>query len=77
MLARLMESQTWHPPASSEALCGEVSEKGQWPLLAFQFGRKLFFSSCLNVRHFSSSLYATGAFQASILVLELRRSESK
>ena len=34
MLARLMESQIWHQPASSLALLGTGSEKGQWPLLA-------------------------------------------
>ena len=33
-------------------------------------------SSLLDARHFSFSLYATGAFQAAILVLELRGSES-
>ena len=35
MLARLMVSQIWHPPASSVALSEEDSEKGQWPLPAF------------------------------------------
>ena len=34
-------------------------------------------SSLLDARHFSFSLYATGAFQAAILVLELRGSESE
>ena len=34
VLARLMESQIWHQPASSVALYGEGSAKGQWPLLA-------------------------------------------
>ena len=38
--------------------------------------RKLSPSSCLYARHFSSSLYATGAFQAATPVLELRGSES-
>ena len=49
-------------------LCGSVqegSEKGQWPLSAFTSVRKLSCSSCLDVRHFSSSPYATGAFQVS------------
>ena len=38
-------------------LCGsscEGSEKGQWPLPAFLFGRKLSSSSCLDARHFNS-----------------------
>ena len=77
VLARLMESQIWHPPASSVALWEESSEKGQWPLPAFLFGRKLPLSSCLDARHFRSSLYAIGSFQAATLVLELRRSESE
>ena len=34
VLTRLMESQIWHQLASSVALWGEGSEKGQWPLLA-------------------------------------------
>ena len=78
-------SQIWHPPASSVALWEEGSEKGQGPLPAFLSGRKLSPSSHLDVRHFSSSLYATGtfpaaatgAFQAATLVLELRGSESE
>ena len=77
VLARLMESQIWHPPASSVALWEESSEKGQWPLPAFLFGRKLPLSSCLDARHFSFSLYATGAFEAVTLVLELRGNESE
>ena len=77
VLARLMDSHIWHPPASSVALLGVGSEMGQWPLLAFLSGRKLSPSSCLDARHFSSFLYATSAFQAAILVLELRVSESK
>ena len=34
VLTTLMESQIWHQPAGSLAPWGEVSEKGQWPLLA-------------------------------------------
>ena len=41
MLARLMESQIWHLPASSVTLWEEDSLKGQWPLPAFLSGRKL------------------------------------
>ena len=59
-----MESQIRHPPASSVVLCREGSEKGQWPLPTFLSGRKPSTSSCLDARHFSSSLCATGAFQA-------------
>ena len=53
---------------------GEGSEKGQWPLPTFLSWRKLSPSSCLDARHFSSSLYATGTFQAPTLALELRGS---
>ena len=75
VLARLMESQIRHLPAVSVALLGEGSEKGQWPLPTFLSRRKLFPSSRLNARHFSSSLNATGAFQAATLVLELHEFE--
>ena len=61
-----MESQIWFSTASSVALWCEGSEKGQWLLSAFLSGRKLSPSSCLDARHFSFSLYATGAFQAAI-----------
>ena len=81
MLARLMESQIWHLPAGFVALCVGVgdSEKGQWPLPAFLSRRKLSPSSYLDTKHFSSSLYAAGAFQVAIvvLVLALRGSESE
>ena len=47
-------------------------------LSAFLSGRKLSPSCGLDATsHFSSSLYATGAFQAATLVLELRGSESE
>ena len=65
VLARLMESQIWHVPAGCVALA------------AFLSGRKLYPSTCLDISHFSSSLYATGAFQAATLVLEVRGSESE
>ena len=57
-------------------LCGCLGggfRKGAWLLPAFLSERKLSPSSCLDAKHFSSFLYATGAFQAAILVLELRR----
>ena len=75
VLIRLMESQIWHWPAIPVAWWEEGSEKGQWPLPTFLTGRKLSPSYHLDARHFSSSLYVTGAFQAAVLVLELRRSE--
>ena len=34
-------------------------------------------SACLDAGYFSFSLYATGAFQAATLVLELKGSESE
>ena len=57
VLARLMESQIWHQLASS---LGEGSSK------------RTMVSAHLDARHFSFSLYTTGAFQAATLVLELR-----
>ena len=62
MLARLMESQIWHQLASS---VGGGFTKGTMA------------SACLDARHFSFSLYTTGAFQAATLLLELRGSESE
>ena len=76
-VSQVDESQIWHPPAGSVALWGEGSEKEQWPLPAFVSGRKLSPSLCLDARHFSSSPYATGAFQAATLVLGFRGSESE
>ena len=76
VLARLMESQMWHPAASSVAVLGEGSEKGQWPLPTFLSGRKLSLRSCLDARHFGSSPYATGTFQAATPMQEFRGSES-
>ena len=72
-----MESQMWYLPAGSVALWRDSSEKGQWPLPTFQNGRELAPSSHLDARYVSSSVYATGAFQAAILMLELRDSESQ
>ena len=59
VLARLMESQIWHQPTSS------VGER---------FSKETMVSACVNARHFSFSLHATGSFQAATLVLELRGS---
>ena len=75
VLAGLMESQIWYLPADSVALWGDGSEKLQWPLTVFLSGRKLSPSSHIDGTHFSFSLYATGVFQAAILVLDLRGSE--
>ena len=77
VVARLMESQIWHLPAGSMALSLEGSDKGQWPLPTFLSGRKLSPCSYFDARYFSSSLYATGAFQAATMVLELRGNKSK
>ena len=55
-------------------LLGEGSERD---MLTFLSERKLSSSSRLDARHFSSSPYATGAFQATTPVLELRESESE
>ena len=77
VFTRLIEFQIWHSPASFVALWGESSGKGQWPLPTLLSGRKLSPSSHLDARHFRSSLYAIGSFQAATLVLELRRSESE
>ena len=74
VLARLIDSQIWHPSAASVVLWGEGSEKVQWPLPTCVSGRKLSPSSRLHARNVSSSLYATDAFQATLLVLELRGS---
>ena len=75
--AMLMDSQMWHLPAGSVALWVEDSEKGQWPLPTVLSGGKLSLSSHLHARHFSSSLYAAGTFQAATPVLELRGSVSE
>ena len=63
VLARLVESQIWHQTAGSVALLREGSKKGQWPLPAFLYERKLAPSSCLDARHFSFFLYATMPFK--------------
>ena len=62
--------------ASACQLCGGRAQKGTMASAAFLSGRKLSPSSCLDARHFSSSLYATGAFQAVASLLELRVSKS-
>ena len=57
VLARLMESQIWHQPTSS---VGGGLSKG------------IMASAHLDARHFSLSMYTTGALQAATLVQELR-----
>ena len=64
VLARLMESHIWHQPGSNVALWRRP-QKGTMA------------SAHLDARHFRSSLYATGSFQAATPVLELRESESE
>ena len=77
MLARLW-SHRYGTHLPTLWLCvGEGSEKEQWPLPTFLSGIKLSPSSCLDARHFMSSLYATDAFQAATPVLELRGRESE
>ena len=61
VLARLMESQIWH----------------QLVALLGKFRKGTMASSCLDVRDFSFSQYAAGAFHAATLVLELRGSLSR
>ena len=57
VLARLMESPTWHQSTCSG---GGGLSKGTMA------------SAHLDSRHFSFSLYTTGAFRVATLVLELR-----
>ena len=58
-------------------LCGSVDRGFRKGTMAFLSGRKLSPSSCLDARHFSSSPYATGAFQVATPVLELRGTASE
>ena len=63
VLTKLMECQIWHQPDDS---VGGVFRKGAMA------------SARLDARHFSFSLYATGAFpEAVTLMLELKGSESE
>ena len=62
VLARLMESQTWHQFAGS---------------VAGGFRKGKMASVHHGARQFSFSLNTTGAFQVAILALELRGSESE
>ena len=62
MVAMLMESQRWKQHAG---FVGREFRKGTMA------------SACLGARHFSFSLYTTGALQAATLVLELGGSESE
>ena len=61
-------------------LCGSVGRgftKGKMASACLSVLEKVSASSCLNARYFSSSLYATGAFQAATPVpFKLRGSES-
>ena len=62
VLARSMEPQIWHQLAGS---------------LGGGFRKGTMASVQLDARHFSFSLYTTGAFQTATLLLELRRSKSE
>ena len=61
-------------------LCGSVGRtfrKGTIASAHLSVWEKAVPTSCLDARHFHSSLYATGAFQAATLVLELRGNKSE
>ena len=61
-------------------LCGSVEggfRKGTVASVCLSVWEKALPSSCLDTRPFTSSLGATGAFQAVTLALELRGSESE
>ena len=62
VLARLMESQIWHQHAG---------------YLRGWFRKGTMASAHLDARHFSSFIYASGAFQTATQVLELRGNESE
>ena len=62
VLARLMWSQIWHQ------LTGSVGAGFRKGTMAF---------ACLDARHFSFSLYTTGAFQKASQMLELRKNTSE
>ena len=62
VLARLVGSQIWHQPSGS---VGPRFRKGTVAAV------------CLDASHFTSSLYATGAFQTATPGLELRGRESE
>ena len=72
-----MESERWCPPSSSVALCGEGSEKEQWPLPALLSVRKMPPSCHPYARQLRSSLYVSDTFQSAALALELIGSETK
>ena len=76
VLARVMESQVWHLPACSVTVGGGL-RKTTMASIHLSVWKKAVSQPCLDTRHFGSSLYATGAFQASALVLELRGCESE
>ena len=62
VLSRLMESLIWHQLAGS---------------MGGKFRKGTMASAHLDARHFTSSQYATGAFQAATLVLEIIGSEAE
>ena len=70
VLTRLMESRCG-TSLPALWLCGRRIQRRDNGL-CLPFERKLSPSSRLDARHFSSSPYATGAFQAAAPVLELR-----
>ena len=62
---------------SDMALCGESSEKIQWLLSTVLPGRTLYPQLSCDARYFSSSVYAMGALQGAVLMLEPGGSESE
>ena len=62
VLARLMESQIWHLPAGSVAFLGRGLRRGTMASAHVSVWEKAVPQLLPDARHFSSSLYATGAF---------------
>ena len=75
----LMELQIWHPPASSVTvwLHGERAQKRENGLCLPFHWEKAVLQLSFDARYFTFSQYATAAFQAATLVLDLRGSESE
>ena len=65
------------PTSQLSGSVGRGFRKGTLASSHLSVWRTLFPRSCLDARHFSSSLYASGAFQAATLVLELKGNESE
>ena len=77
VLAKLMESQMWYPSCQCCGFMWGKAQKRDKVCDCLSVREKDVPSSCLDARHFSFSLYATGTFHTATLVLELRESESE